>query len=239
MPRNPASSAGRPPLRRRLPPAERRVRILEGALPVFARDGYAATSMAELAAEANVALKTVYLAFETKSGVLRALWNRLLRGGREEVPVAEQPWYREVVEERDPERQLRLNARNSAQAKERIGPILDVIRNATSVDPDIKALWNRIESDYHANQGVIVASIAEKKALRRGLSVERATDILWTINHPTVWQLLVRGRGWTADEYEQWCADTTCDQLLDERRRRRGGRTTRGRAPAPQRRRRP
>jgi AcrR family transcriptional regulator len=48
--------------------------------------------MAAIAEEAGVSLKTVYVAFETKSGVLRALWNFLLRGDQEEIPVGERPW---------------------------------------------------------------------------------------------------------------------------------------------------
>jgi hypothetical protein len=164
--------------------------------------------------EAKVASKTVYLAFDSKSGVLRSLWNKLLRGDEEDVPVAERDWYREVVEEPDPERQLRLNARNSRGRKVRIAGVLEVIRAAAPVDPDIAVLWNRIEHEFHANQRVIVESLRRKKALRRGLDVERATDILWTLNHPDVWQLLVRQRGWTPDEFERWFADTSCAQLL-------------------------
>jgi hypothetical protein len=53
-----------------------------------------------------VALKTVYLAFATKSGLLRALWDLRLKGDQDQAAVAERPWYREVVEEPDPERQL-------------------------------------------------------------------------------------------------------------------------------------
>ena len=48
-----------------------------------------------------------------------------------------------------------------------------------------------------------VESLDEKKALKRGLGVDRATDILWTLNHPDVWQLLVGERGWTPEQYEQ------------------------------------
>src|SRR5215216_1877808 len=83
--------------------------ILEAAQRLFEKQGYAATTMAAIAEEAEVALKTVYVAFETKSGVLRALWNLRLRGERDEAPVAQQDWYREVIDEPDPERQLRLN----------------------------------------------------------------------------------------------------------------------------------
>ena len=92
--------------------------ILDAAERLFIEDGYVATSMAAIAKEAGVALKTVYLAFETKSGLLRALWHRNLRGGREDVPVGEQEWFREVLEEPDPAKALRLNARNSRQRQD-------------------------------------------------------------------------------------------------------------------------
>jgi AcrR family transcriptional regulator len=200
--------------RRREQAAATRLEILYSAQRLFERDGYAATTMAAIAAEARVALKTVYVAFQTKSGVLRALWNLRLRGGQEDVPVAEQQWYRAVLEEPDPERQLRMNAFNSAHGKVRIGGLLEVIRNAAPIDPEIGALWNRIQTEYHANQGAIIGSLDEKHALKAGLGVERATDILWTLNHPNTWQLLAGERGWTAEEYEQWTGDLACTQLL-------------------------
>ena len=203
--------------RRREQAAATRAVILEAAQRLFERDGYAATTVAAVAAEADVAVKTVYLAFETKSGLLRALWNKLLRGDDANAPVAVQEWYREAVEEPDPKRQLLLNARNSRAAKTRIGGVLDVIRTAATADPDIDKLWTRIQTEFHANQRVIVESLDDKKALKPGLGLDRATDILWTLNHPDVWQLLVRERGWTAEEYEQWFGRAACSQLLTDR----------------------
>ena len=194
--------------------AATRVAILEAAHRLFERRGYGTTTMAAIAAEAGVALKTVYLAFETKSGVLRALWNLRLRAGLDEVPIAQQEWYREALQEPDPERQLRLNARNSRAAKLRIATVLEVIDAAAPLDSDIGALWDRIQSDYHANQRLIVESLNEKGALEAGVDVDRATDILWTINHPNLWHLLVSERGWTPEQYEQWTADLACSQLL-------------------------
>lgn len=92
--------------------------------------------------------------------------------------------------------------------------MLEVIRNASQVDSDISALWSRIQTEYRANQGAIIQSINDKGALKPRLEVERATDILWTINHPGTWQLLAGERGWTAEQYEQWSADTAVSQLL-------------------------
>src|SRR5215208_7003448 len=123
--------------RRRAQAETTRRDILDAAQALFEERGYVATTMEAIAAEAGVALKTAYVAFETKSGLLRALWNHLLRGGRDEVPVAEQAWYREVVAEPDPEEKIRRTARASRAAKERIGGVLQVIRTAAPIDPDI------------------------------------------------------------------------------------------------------
>jgi len=188
--------------------------ILDAAERLFVRDGYVATSMAAIAKEAGVALKTVYVAFETKSGLLRALWHRSLRGGREDVPAAEQEWFREVVEEPDPERSLRLNARNSRRVKGRIAPLGEVISTAAAADPDVAVLSRTIWKQFYENQLEVIKAIDRRNGLKPGLSAERAADMLWTLNHPNVYVLLLEERGWTPDEYEQWLAEITAQQLL-------------------------
>jgi AcrR family transcriptional regulator len=200
--------------RRREQAAATRREILGAAQRLFEQQGFAATTMAAVAAEAGVALKTVYIVFETKSGVLRALWHALLRGDEDDVPVAQRRWYQQVLDEPDPERRLRLNARNSRTVKHRAGALMGVIRSAAPSEPDIEALWSRIEADFYENQRAIVEALHSDDALRPGLGVDRAADLLWTLNHPDVWRLLVAERGWTPEDYEQWFGDTACSQLL-------------------------
>ncbi len=201
--------------RRQEQAAATRRQILAAAQRRFERDGYAATTMAAIGTEAGVALKTVYVAFETKSGVLRALWNQLLRGDDDEIAVTHRAWYREVLDEPDPERQLRLNARNSRAAKSRVAGVLHVIRSAAGMDVEIQALSDRTDAEYHANQRAIVEAVDANGGLRRGLDVARAADILWTLNHPDLWLLLVGQRSWTPAQYEQWVGDAACAQLLE------------------------
>ena len=201
--------------RRQQQAAETRRAILLAAQRLFERQGYPLTTMEAVAAEAGVALKTVYVTFTTKSGLLRAVWDFLLKGDEDVAPVAARAWYREMLDEPDPERQLRLTAHNSRLVKVRIGRLLEVIRDASVVDVDSAALWSLIQSDFYENQGAIVASLDNKHALRPDLDVTRATDILWTLNHPDVWLLMAGQRGWTPDHFEHWLAETMCAQLLN------------------------
>jgi hypothetical protein len=121
-----------------------------------------------------------------------------------------------VLEEPDPARQLQLDAHNSRAGKTRLGRMFELIRTAAPTEPEIAELWERIQSEYHANQRAIVQSIARKGALRPGLRVDRAADLLWAINNPDVWQLLVVRRGWSPAAYERWAAEQACAQLLPE-----------------------
>jgi len=200
--------------RRRRQAAATRSEILAAALRLFEQRGYTATSMAAIAAEAGVALKTVYLAFQTKRGLLLALWHLLLRGDEEPMPVGERPWFREVMDERDPERMLRLNARNSRIVKERAGTLLEILRSAAPTDAELDALWTRIQAELYDNQHSIVERLQKNHALRPGLGVDRGADILWTLNHPNLYRLLVGDRGWTSEQYEEWLGDAFCSQLL-------------------------
>jgi AcrR family transcriptional regulator len=201
------------PLRRQQAAATRQA-ILEAADRLFAERGYPATTMETIAGAAGVSLKTVYLTFTTKGGLLRALWDLLLKGDQKVAGVAERQWYRDVLAEPDPQRQLRLTARHSRIVKERIGGILKVLRSAAPTDADADALWRLINTDFYHNQRVIVESLGAKQALRPDLDLTRATDLLWTLNHPDLWLLLVDQRGWTPAQWEAWFGDTACWHLL-------------------------
>ena len=200
------------PRRREQAEATRR-EVVAAARQLFERDGYPATSIAAVAKAARVTPQTVYLGFETKPGLLRAVWNSALRGDVDSPPVAEQRWFHEVIEEPDPERTLRLNARNSRRFKERSTALLQVIRDAAPLEPANAELWERIQVEYHANQLAVVESLGPA-ALKRGLGARRAADILWTLNHPNTWIQLSLLRGWTPAQYERWVGDTSCEQLL-------------------------
>jgi hypothetical protein len=130
------------------------------------------------------------------------------------VPVGEQSWFRRVLDEPDPVRQLHQYAHNSRVVKERAGAIMEVIHAAAPGDPEIGALWGRIQAEFHANQRNVVESLHAKGALCPDLDVDEAADILWTLNHPAVYRLLADDRGWSPDRFERWLAEIFCSELL-------------------------
>ena len=78
--------------------AATREHILRTARAVLESEGYATTSVAAIAAAAEVSSKTLYLAFSTKSGLLRSLWDLALGGEDDQKPVTAREWYREMAD---------------------------------------------------------------------------------------------------------------------------------------------
>ena len=200
--------------RRREQAAATREAILGAAQSLFQRDGYAATTVPAIAAEAGVALKTVYVAFGTKAALLRSLWDQRLAEDEARTPVLQRRWFLEVVEAAEPQEKLRLVARQSRVVKARSGPLLEVVRAAAAVDPEIAQLWEDIQAKLLHVARALAGHLDEQGALRPDRPAAAAADVLWALNHPAMWQLLVRERRWSAQRYEDWLAEAFCAELL-------------------------
>ena len=72
---------------RRLPRAQRREQILAAATEAFARSGFAATSLEDIAAEARITRAVLYRHFDSKTGLYQAVLDRMC--ARLDTQVAE------------------------------------------------------------------------------------------------------------------------------------------------------
>lgn len=202
--------------RRRAQAQATRLAILEAAQRLFQDRGYGATSVPAIAERAEVSLKTVYVVFETKAKLLRTLWEERLGGEEARLAVTDRTWYQEMLEETDPYRQVALLAAQSRGVKSRSGALMEVIRNAAVADSEIAHLWDDIQTKLHKLSHSIVDHWRAKGVLREDFECDTASDLLWTLNHPSVWKLLVIERGWSETQYEEWLRDTLTDQLLGQ-----------------------
>jgi hypothetical protein len=83
-------------------------------------------------------------------------------------------------------------------------------------DPDLAAVWRQSHQQQLSRLGELMGVIAQKGALKPGLTTEMATDILWFLGSPESYRLLVRERGWTPQRYEDWLGETATTQLLGD-----------------------
>jgi AcrR family transcriptional regulator len=199
--------------------------ILDASRRLFALNGYAGTSLTQIAEEAGVALKTVQAIFGTKRSVLVQTWHLAVAGDDEQIPVAGREWFRAVLAQHDPARQLELLAEGSGQVKAHAGDMMEVLREAARADPEIAELWRRFQDEFLQLQTLVVQSLADKGALRQGISVPEAADVLWSLNHPALYHLLVVERAWPLERYVAWLRDALTSQLLFRQPTRRRSRT--------------
>ena len=72
--------------------AATRRRILDSALTAFSTHGYSSTTMDAVAADAGVAVQTVYFTFRTKGELLQAVYEHAVLGP-EQTPPHQMPWW--------------------------------------------------------------------------------------------------------------------------------------------------
>jgi AcrR family transcriptional regulator len=199
---------------RRRQAAETRRRIAEAAARLFLERGYAATTIDAIAAEAGVAVPTVYASMKTKQAILWAAIELTARGDAGEVPLAGRRWWREMEGERDPRRKLAMFARIHREICDREAAVFTVLETAAAVDPELAPVMTQKEQARHSDQSRVARSLKRQGTLRPGLSVRKAGDIIWALATERTYLALVRDRGWRASAYEDWLTEQLAAALL-------------------------
>jgi AcrR family transcriptional regulator len=202
---------------RRARAAENHARIIEAAAELFLERGYTGTTVPAIASRAQVAVETVYRAAKGKSGLLAAAVQAALAGGAEraERPVEEREGIRRVIDEPDPRQQLRAYAATQPGVWSRVGPLLRVLDEAAPADEELAALQRAQAQQRYDGLRRFASLLAERGVLRPDLSVDRATDVIWTLCAQSTFEALVTARGWSHREYREWLGDLLADALLE------------------------
>jgi AcrR family transcriptional regulator len=191
-----------------------RRRITDQALELFLRQGYAATTLDQIAVGAGVAVQTVYFHFGNKATVLKQIVDMLATGDDQSVPMLDRPWVQQMREEPDGRRALAIFLASSIAILSRLGPILQIVRDAAGADPEMAALWQIIQQQRLADFAAFTQSLADKQALRPDVTAEHATDIIYCLVSPEVYLSFTSQRGWTPDQWAQWTSLTLTATIL-------------------------
>ena len=199
--------------------AETRRRLLCAAEDEFTERGYAAATVARIAARAGVTVQTLYLAWGSKRALLRAYMENALAGDDETpYPQAQPDMIAEALQDTfdDPQAIIGQISLLHRQIADRAALGWQLYRDAAASDPEIAADWQALQALRHQTFATLIRRLPAR-SLRPGLTRAAATDTAWAIASPDTYDMLVRTRGYTRDQYQKWVATSLITLLLPPR----------------------
>jgi AcrR family transcriptional regulator len=181
-----------------------RRRITEAAASLFVERGYVATTVVDIARRAGVSAATVYQAFGTKQAILERARDLVGAGDDSPVAVLERSWVRKAAGEPDPRHRLELTVRGVTAIAARAAPLMEVLRDAAAVEPEMRVVLDERHRRRHESQSVMVEALIAGRSLRSGLTPRRAADIFFALVGHDMYRLLVRQRGWSVSAWQRW-----------------------------------
>jgi AcrR family transcriptional regulator len=195
---------------------ETRLAIVAAAHRLFAERGYTATTVEEIAAVAGVGRATVFTSVGGKPELLREAYRLAVRGrANANTPLGQQARSRRISGEADPYKLLAGYSAVMVEVGRRLAPLYEAVRAAAHADPDARELWQLITEERRTAATGIVRRLAERNALLHSLDRQQASDILWVLNDPSLYQLLVTQRRWTQRRFRSWLTHAMQTQLLE------------------------
>jgi AcrR family transcriptional regulator len=194
--------------------------VIDVARQRFLRDGYAATTVPAIAAEAGVAAKTVAAQFGNKAGLMKAVFDAALVGDAKPGGLEERDHIAAIHQEASAVRKLEMFAAALTAMLPRTAPIQLLLRQA-GTDAELAQVWATIKAGRLAGMTNVAQNLEAGGHLRRGLTADAARDVLWTYSSPELFDLLVGERGWTLPRYTEFLVDALKAALLAPRANRR------------------
>lgn len=191
--------------------------ILLAAVELFTTDGYAATTVAAIAARADVAVDTVYATVGRKPRLLLAAHDLLLGDlatdeSGEPVAALQRRYVQQVQAEPTAREKLRIYAYALRRLFPRTAPLLAALREAGATDPECRELWESVEQRRAANMRLLAADLRATGELRTDLTDDDVADLIWSMG-PGYFTSLQRA-GWSADRFADLLVDLWTKVLL-------------------------
>jgi AcrR family transcriptional regulator len=183
-----------------------RERVLREAGRLFIEQGFAATTVAQIAAAAGVSPPTVFARFGSKVNLLKEAIDIAIVGDVEPIPLADRPSLRRVHQGRTAQEVLERYAEVCAEVGTRAFPIFAVAYAAADADPQVAALVADLDRQRLAGAVAIAATVADRLGVTGPHRIAYLRDTIWVLNSPLQYRLLVQQRGWSVEGYRDWIA---------------------------------
>jgi AcrR family transcriptional regulator len=179
-------------------------RILTAAGQLFLELGYASTTVAAIAREAEVSEQTVYGQFGGKAGVLKGVYDVTLAGDDADLPMAQRPEFLRMAEAANMDELLDAYTALAGSVSARLSPMLPLIYGSRAVEPDLDALARTAAEERRFGARAFAANVVARGFTRPGLDEEIVAELLWVLNSPETYLLLRQSNGLDDDGYQAW-----------------------------------
>jgi AcrR family transcriptional regulator len=184
--------------------------ILAAARQLFTEKGFVATTIAQIAASAGVAVDTVYASVGPKPVLMRLLVETAISGSDTAIPAELRDYVLAVRAATTAEQKIRIYAHAVVQVNTRLAPMHLVLQHAALQAPELAPVWAEIAARRARNMRLFAQELVATGELRPGLDVQEVADVVWSMNSAEYYTLLVRERGWPPERFAQWLADAWC-----------------------------
>ena len=192
--------------RRREQARARRLAVVLAARELFERDGFRPATIAAVAARAGVSAESVYKGFGSKAALAKAVFDLVIAGDDEPVPVADRPEIQAMRDEPDARRKIAMYAGGLAQRQARSARVLILIRDGRHVDDSLAPVWAKLYDEGMAGMTMLGRHLLQTGQLRDGIGPGEVRDVLWNYLAIDTYERLVLTQHWPLERYAQWLA---------------------------------
>jgi AcrR family transcriptional regulator len=148
-------------------------------------------------------VQTIYFVFGNKRSLLKEAVDTTIAGDDQPIATMERDWFRGALAATTAPELLRQLVHGTGQIIGRVAPVLDVLRSAAAIDPEIAEQWPQDSNPRYTVQAAAAKALVAKPGASH-VSAGHAADLLYGILSPELYQLYVGDRGWTPEQWEQW-----------------------------------
>ncbi len=194
--------------------AQTRKAVVAAARDLFVEQGYAATTVAEIARAARVAVDTVYATVGRKPALLREVLETAISGVDLAVPAHEREYVARVRAATTARGKITAYVAGLVEVQRKLAPVFLALRDAAGADTDSAALWKEISDRRAQNMRRFAGDLRTTGELRADLTDDDVADIVWSMNGTEYWVLLVGERGWSPERFATYLIDAWSRLLL-------------------------
>jgi len=194
--------------------AQTRHAVLEAARDLFVSNGYAATTVAEIAREARVAVDTVYATVGRKPALLREVLESAISGSDAAVAPEQRDYVARTRAATSARDKITAYVTGLVEIQSRLAPVFLALRDAAGNDPESAVLWKEISDRRAANMRRFAADLRGTGELRADRTDDDVADIVWSMNGTEYWVLLTGDRGWSHQRFATYLIDAWSRLLL-------------------------